>query len=84
MKFFTPNQDGINDTWHLLGRNNENMKNAEIFIFNRFGKLITSLSPNGKGWDGTFNGKQMPANDYWYSLKLNNGKTYKGNFTLKR
>lgn len=84
MRFFTPNQDGINDTWHLLGRNNENIKNAEIFIFNRFGKLITTLSPNGKGWDGTFNGKQMPATDYWYSLKLNNGKTYKGNFTLKR
>ncbi len=84
MRFFTPNQDGINDTWHLLGRNNENIKNAEIFIFNRFGKLITSLSPTGKGWDGTFNGKQLPATDYWYSLKLNNGKTYKGNFTLKR
>lgn len=84
MKFFTPNQDGINDTWNLLGRNPENTQGIEIFIFDRFGKLLTSINPQSRGWDGSYNGKNMPSNDYWYLINLPNGKKYKGSFTLKR
>ncbi|SHI78303.1 gliding motility-associated C-terminal domain-containing protein [Mesonia phycicola] len=84
MRFFTPNNDGINDTWHLLGRDATNTDGIEIYIFDRFGKLITSIDPDGKGWDGTYNGKNLPSNDYWYLIKFNNGKAYKNNFTLKR
>ncbi|MBW2961374.1 T9SS type B sorting domain-containing protein [Mesonia aestuariivivens] len=84
MKFFTPNQDGINDTWNLLGRNPENTQGIEIFIFDRFGKLLTSINPQGRGWNGSYNGKNMPSNDYWYLINLPNGKKYRGSFTLKR
>ena len=84
MKFFTPNQDGINDTWNLLGRNPENTQGIEIFIFDRFGKLLTSINPQSRGWDGSYNGKNMPSNDYWYLINLPNGKKHKGSFTLKR
>lgn len=79
--FFTPNNDGINDTWSL----SENfMDFKELFIFDRFGKLIKVLSPNNKEWDGAYLGKKLPASDYWFKLTLNNNQTINGHFTLKR
>ncbi|MDG1309716.1 MAG: choice-of-anchor L domain-containing protein, partial [Flavobacteriaceae bacterium] len=55
-KFFTPNGDGYNDTWHVYGINTPNQVNSEVYIFDRFGKLIIKLNPLGAGWDGTYNG----------------------------
>ncbi|MDZ4148316.1 MAG: T9SS type B sorting domain-containing protein, partial [Flavobacteriaceae bacterium] len=57
---------------------------TKIFIFDRFGKLLKDLSPNSIGWDGTYNGNLMPSTDYWYRIELADGRTFKGNFTLKR
>ncbi len=81
-KFFTPNDDGLNDYWQLIGSNRE--PGNKLSIFNRYGKLITTLSPNNLGWDGTYNGKKMPSSDYWFVLERQNGRTYAGHFTLKR
>lgn len=82
--FFTPNNDGFNDYWQIEGiRSNANsVKN--IFIFDRYGKLIHKLSPLLIGWDGTYNGRQMPSQDYWYRIELQSGETVTGHFTLKR
>lgn len=55
-RFFTPNQDGINDTWNIKGFQQQNT-NAKILIFTRFGKLLKSLSPSSRGWDGSYHGK---------------------------
>ncbi|WP_445711803.1 T9SS type B sorting domain-containing protein [Flavobacterium sp.] len=52
--------------------------------FDRYGKLLKQISPLGSGWDGVFNGKPLPSSDYWYAITLENGKTVKGHFTLKR
>ncbi len=90
-RFFTPNQDGINDTWNIKGFQQQNA-NAKILIFTRFGKLLKSLSPSSRGWDGSYHGKQMPSNDYWFLVEyvepLPDGtiinKSFKSNFTLKR
>ena len=57
---------------------------SEIFIFDRFGKLLKQIGTTGAGWDGTFNGQQMPADDYWYAIKFEDGRSAKGHFTLKR
>ncbi|MDC0552548.1 T9SS type B sorting domain-containing protein, partial [Flavobacteriaceae bacterium] len=57
--FFTPNGDGYNDTWHVEGI--EIRPQAKIYIYDRFGKLLKQLSPLGPGWDGTFNGENLPA-----------------------
>lgn len=79
--FFTPNNDGKNDNWTVI--DNQNLiKN--IHIFNRFGKIITSILPNTQGWDGNYNGKSLPSTDYWYSINFKNGSVIKGNFTLIR
>lgn len=79
--FFTPNNDGFNDTWTVSSSPDISIQN--ISVFNRFGKLIKQLSPD-QSWDGTFNGRNLPSDSYWYSVELTNGPSLKGFFALKR
>ncbi|MGV8945976.1 MAG: T9SS type B sorting domain-containing protein [Lutibacter sp.] len=87
-KFFTPNNDGFNDTWKILGVNESFYKHQTVYIFDRFGKLITKIGLNDEGWDGTFNGISLPATDYWFSVDLidfnGNVRIKKGHFSLIR
>jgi gliding motility-associated-like protein len=87
-KFFTPNNDGYNDTWSILGVDENFYSNSKIYIFDRFGKLITSIQPESDGWNGFFNGEQLPATDYWFTAELidnlGNIRTRKGHFSLIR
>lgn len=80
-KFFTPNNDGINDIWQIKGFQGSN---NPVRIYNRYGKLIIKLETTDKGWDGNFNGKSMPADDYWFRVKLENDKEFSGHFSLVR
>ena len=81
-RFFTPNGDGTNDVWRI--KRIQFLDDALINIFDRFGKLIISLNQDSIGWNGTYNGIDLPSTDYWFVITLNNGKTIKGNFSLKR
>jgi gliding motility-associated-like protein len=83
-KFFTPNGDGYNDYWNLKGINSILYKNTAIYIFDRYGKLLRQLSPSSQGWDGIYNRSAMPSDDYWYTVKLEDGREAKGHFSLKR
>ena len=83
-KFFTPNNDSYNDLWHVYGINTANQYDSTVYIFDRFGKLITQLDPKGPGWDGTFNGHPLPTSDYWFYVTLQDGRAFKSHFTLKR
>ncbi|TDD98603.1 T9SS type B sorting domain-containing protein [Flavobacterium cellulosilyticum] len=84
-KFFTPNNDGYNDYWSPKGVNAVFNSKSTIYIYDRFGKLLKQLIPsNQEGWDGTFNGFQLPSDDYWYTVKLEDGREAKGHFSLKR
>ena len=87
-KFFTPNNDGHNDTWAILGVNETFYSNSKIYIFDRYGKFITSIKPNEVGWDGLFNGQQLPATDYWFTAELIDStgiiRIRKGHFSLIR
>lgn len=82
--FFTPNNDGYNDTWQVYGINTPSQSNSEIYIFDRYGKLLKQLAYNSSGWDGTYNGNQMPTSDYWFYIKLGDNRIFRGHFTLKR
>jgi gliding motility-associated-like protein len=82
--FFTPNDDGHNDFWNIKGVNTFFNTKTIINVFDRYGKLIKQISPLTEGWDGTFNGQQMPVTDYWYSIQLEDGRVVKGHFALKR
>ena len=87
-KFFTPNNDGFNDTWKIIGVNENFYASSNIYIFDRFGKFITQINPRGDGWDGLFKGRQLPATDYWFSVELvdaiGNIRIRKGHFSLIR
>ncbi len=84
MEYFTPNGDGINDVWRFKGVFNNKEALAQVFIFDRYGKLIKSLRGLDKSWDGFFNGKPAPQQDYWYRIELESGRVLVGDFTLKR
>jgi gliding motility-associated-like protein len=84
-KFFTPNNDTYNDTWNIFSL--RDVLNARILIFDRYGKLLKEISPSGSGWDGTYIGQPMPANDYWFTVdytELDIPKKFKSHFSLKR
>ena len=83
-KFFTPNGDGIHDSWQLIGLNPEFQPNSTISIFNRYGNLVAAFNANSSGWDGTYNNTSLPEADYWFKTILEDGRVFKGHFTLKR
>ena len=85
--FFTPNGDGENDTWNIIGM--PTSWYAKVNIFDRYGKFIKQITPNNLGWDGTLNGLQLPSDDYWFCMEYTNPSTntnqiFKSHFTLKR
>ena len=84
-KFFTPNGDGFNETWNVFDL--QFKPDSYIEVFDRFGKLIKQFSVTSLGWDGTYNGKPLPATDYWFLLHYkidNETKEFRSHFALKR
>ncbi|WP_075343637.1 T9SS type B sorting domain-containing protein [Tenacibaculum agarivorans] len=87
-KYFTPNNDGVNDTWTIKGVSSVFYPNSTITIFDRFGKIMTSLGIDDQGWNGLFNGKLSSPTDYWFNIELidRNGNKInrRGHFSLLR
>ena len=83
-KFFTPNGDGYTDKWNVIGVTKDNQPRSKVYIFDRFGKLLKELDPLTEGWNGNFNGKPMPQTDYWFKIILEDGRTFRGHFSLIR
>lgn len=85
-KFFTPNGDGYNDTWNIGDLKNQT--NAVIMIYDRYGKVLKQIRPNGQGWDGTYNGNQMNSDDYWFTVSYTDEnqqqREFKSHFAMKR
>ena len=84
-KFFTPNGDGYNDRWNISDLSDQS--DSKIYIFDRMGKLIKQISPQGEGWDGTFNGQPLPGTDYWFNVFFKEdgiSKEFKAHFSIKR
>jgi gliding motility-associated-like protein len=82
-KYFTPNNDGINDTWLIPEM--KDYPGSNVKIFDRYGKLLKQLNAGIIGWNGKFNNIDLPADDYWYVLKLeSNQPEIRAHFTLKR
>ncbi|CAM4039639.1 choice-of-anchor L domain-containing protein [Flavobacterium antarcticum] len=84
-KYFTPNGDGIKDTWNISSIRGISI--SKIYIFDRFGKLLKEMSTSGSGWDGTYNGQLLPAADYWFTINYQEAginKEFRAHFSLKR
>jgi len=88
--YFTPNGDGNNDFWNIYYFDTK--PNARIYIYDRYGKMLKLLSPQSPGWDGTYNGRMMPATDYWFLVEYKDydetgqlvWQTFKSHFSMVR
>ncbi len=83
--FFTPNGDETNNTWKP--KNTEGFPNILTIIYDRYGRELYRMGSNDKGWDGTYNNKELPSGDYWYTIKLKeeeDDREFVGHFTLYR
>ena len=81
-KYFTPNGDGTNETWHIKYSMRE--PGMIVYIYDRYGKLISNFDARSGGWDGTFKGSPLPATDYWFVVNRQDGRVFKGHFSLVR
>lgn len=79
--FFTPNNDLVNDEWIVDCPDNPVDR---VYIFNRFGKLVTQLDNDDFIWNGFVNGRKMISNTYWYLIEHLNGSQTTGHFALLR
>lgn len=80
-KFFTPNQDGVNDTWQI---EQIRIPDSKTFIYDRYGKLLKILVGENEFWDGTYRNKRMPSTDYWFKAYSGEEVILKGHFSLVR
>lgn len=81
---FTPNGDGINDTWAIAGAARH--RSIRIRVYNRMGAQVYSTVSYQKPWDGTLDGTPVPAGTYFYLIHdpENPGATLRGSVTILR
>lgn len=78
---FTPNGDGVNDTWDFS--NLIAYTDIEILVYDGKGQRVYECRDSNCAWDGTRNGKELPAGPYLYTIKLEEGRRqYQGTVTL--
>ena len=68
---FSPNGDGINDTWNILQLNT--YPEADLSVFNRYGQKVYESAGYANQWDGKLKGKHLPLGTYYYIIDLKNG-----------
>jgi gliding motility-associated-like protein len=68
---FSPNGDGINDTWVITGL--DTYPEAVLRVYSRNGMLMFQSKANAVVWDGTYQGKPLPVATYYYTIDLNAG-----------
>ena len=80
---FTPNNDGINDTWNI--KSLENYGNCTVNIYSRWGAKMFSSIGYSIPWDGTSGATKAPAGVYYYVIDIKDGtKPLAGWVTLVR
>ncbi len=79
---FTPNGDGINDTWYI--GNIFMYPNNDLYVYNRYGKLVYFSHQYQNQWDGKGMDAILPAATYYYVLNTGTGRTYHGAVTILR
>ncbi len=81
-RFFSPNGDGVNDTWQIPFSWLE--KGMTVHISDRYGKIVSSFDSQSAGWDGSYNGNPLPSTDYWFIIERRDRTSYKGHFSMIR
>jgi gliding motility-associated-like protein len=73
---FSPNGDGINDTWDIGALNSYPL--SVTTVFNRYGAVLFKSTGYNMAWDGNYHGKPVPSGTYYYLIDLKNGTVYSG------
>ena len=68
---FTPNGDGVNDTWNIANLNY--YPNCVVNIYDRWGQKVFTSIGYGSAWDGRYKGLPSPVGTYYYVINLENG-----------
>jgi gliding motility-associated-like protein len=80
---FSPNGDGINDTWVIKFL--DSYPGADVSVFNRYGQMVYHTTNYPTPWDGTYNGKPLPVATYYWIINPKNGRTQmSGSVTIIR
>jgi gliding motility-associated-like protein len=80
---FTPNSDGINDTWNI--KYIEGYPDCTVKIYNRNGQLVYNSIGYGIAWDGRYKNQPLPVGTYYYMIDLkHNLGTLSGSVTVIR
>ena len=69
---FSPNGDGVHDTWVI--KYLETYPGCTVEVFNRYGQRVFASTGYSKPWDGTVNGKPVPVGTYYYIVDPKNGR----------
>ncbi|MEO6149658.1 MAG: gliding motility-associated C-terminal domain-containing protein, partial [Mucilaginibacter sp.] len=77
---FTPNGDGINDTWQI--KDLDTYPTSIVNIFNRAGQQVYHSIGYGRPWDGTYNGAALPSGTYYYVIDLKNKTPKRSGFIM--
>ena len=78
---FSPNGDGINDTWDIPNLSAYN--NVRVWVYNRAGQLVFSSYGYSTPWNGKRNGKSLSVGTYYYIIQsLGEIKPYTGSVTI--
>ena len=64
---FSPNNDGINDVWNIVGLSS--YTDCMVEIYNRYGQLMFQSNGYNKPWDGNYKGSSLPVGAYYYIIK---------------
>ncbi len=81
---FTPDGNGVNDTFGPSITGDITGEDIEMFIYNRWGELIYQFTDLGQGWDGTYKGKIANTGVYVWVLIINGKARQDGNVSLIR
>ena len=80
---FTPNSDGVNDTWYIPALSA--FKNFNLSVFNRYGQIVFQTKDINLAWDGKYKGLPQPSGAYVYILDMKEGgAVMKGTFLIIR
>ncbi|MEQ3655953.1 MAG: T9SS type B sorting domain-containing protein [Dokdonia sp.] len=82
-KYFTPNNDGVNDRWQVRGVRVNGETVTRIQVFDRFGKLLADFNAKGPGWDGTYAGRRLLDGGFWYKAFTTSNVVFTGYFALR-
>jgi large repetitive protein len=85
---FTPNNDGANDTWRILvpvDISGSDFADAEVRVYDKRGTVVFGVNGLGNAWDGTYQGKRLPVDTYYYTIDLRQQqKRYRGVVAILR